>query len=164
MRTSSDDGTGRAEPPSAARPATPPATPPEPQEPSSEAATSVRLRDAQGREVAGWAVRRDLVVTRTSGLRPPVTVILGARVSESLAVYERTVESDDGAAWTAAVLPEGTLPLDGELLPPGFSRLARSALPHARGRTGPGTETPAEAPAQVTRSIWCFLFPRIKGC
>lgn len=148
VRDPADDGTGRTTPP------------PTPSCSSPSTASPVRLRDAQGREVGGWAVRRDLVVARCAGLQTPVTVILGSRETVSVAVYERSVEADDGQAWTAAVLPEGTLPLDGELFPPDFDRLARSVMPLRTDHT----VHRSEAPAQVTRSIWCFLFPRARGC
>lgn len=141
MRDPADDGTGRTTP----------------------SPSRVRLRDAQGREVEGWAVRRDLVVARCAGLQTPVTIILGSREIVSVAVYERSVEADDGQTWSAAVLPEGTLPLEGEVFPPGLDRLARSAIPLTTDHTD-HTVHRSEAPAQVTRSIWCFLFPRARGC
>lgn len=152
VRDPADDGAGRT-PPS-------PSPSPTPSCPSPTTASPVRLRDAQGREVEGWAVRQDLVVARCTGLQTPVTIILGSRQAVSVAVYERTVEADDGQAWTAAVLPEGTLPLEGELFPPGFDRLARSGMPIGTDHTAHRSK----APAQVTRSLWCFVFPRARGC
>lgn len=152
VRDPADDDAGRTTPSPSPSPTSP--------SPSSSAASPVRLQDAQGREVEGWAVRRDLVVARCAGLQTPVTIIIGSRKAVSVAVYERTIEADDGQAWTAAVLPEGTLPLEGELFPPDFDRLARSVMPLRTDLT----VHRSEAPAQVTRSIWCLLFPRARGC
>lgn len=132
-----------------------------------DAASPVRLCDADGREVEGWAVRRDLVVARCSGLRQPVTVTLPSHETTSLAVYERTVQTDGDNTWTAVVLPEGSLPLAREHVPPGFERLTLSAASwrssDSAQKEGAGTHRP-DAPAQVTRSLWCMLFPRASGC
>lgn len=130
-------------------------------------ARALMVTDAEGRVVEGWAVRRDLVVVLQARLTAPHTVLLDNQTVQAVAAHERT--GADGT-WTALVLPEGSLPLDGELLPSGIDPLA--VLPGLRGRDPSGRPVPsvqgleAEDPDawHTDGSWWCNVFPRLPGC
>ena len=103
-----------------------------------------------GIDLVGWGVRADTVVVQASGLTGPITVTIDGQDVEVSEVIESNGVEGLSMPITALELPEGSLPMAGESIPP---------------QMAPPEPSPDEPQTMGARTFfWCLVFPRMRGC
>lgn len=110
-----------------------------------------RVTLSNGMHLVGWAIRADTVVVQASGLTGPITVTIDGQGLEVTEVIESQGVEGLSLPLTALELPEGSLEMHGETIPPHMA-------PPAPSNDGETTTMGART------YFWCLVFPRMRGC
>lgn len=103
-----------------------------------------------GIDLVGWGIRADTVVVQASGLTGPITVTIDGEDIDVTEVFESQGAEGLSMPITALELPEGSLPMAGESIPP---------------QMAPPEPSPDEPQTMGARTFfWCLVFPRMRGC
>ena len=110
-------------------------------------AEAYRVTLDHGIDLVGWGIRADTVVVQASGLTTPITVTIGDQNIEVAEVF--TADGVDGFSMplTALELPEGSLKIQGEAMPPHMLDQQQSP----------------DEPMGARTFFWCLVFPRMRG-
>lgn len=134
-----------------------------PVDPADQQPVTVVTED--GAIIEGWPIRGDAVLV-LEPVRLPLTVRFRGCEIEVMTVIpmaDRAVEPNEptereepaepaaekGAQWCALQLPPRSLPVAGELIPPGITL---------------DVPDPPDYRHDARRSMWCWFFPRLRGC
>lgn len=113
-------------------------------------AEAYRVTLENGMTLVGWPIRADHVVVQASGLTGPITVHIDGADLEVTDVHESAGVEDFSMPVSALTLPEGSLDVPGEIIPPHLA-----PPEHADN----GTQTMG-----ARTYFWCLVFPRMRGC
>lgn len=113
-------------------------------------AAAYRVTLDNGMTLVGWAIRADTVVVQASGITGPVSVTIDDQQVEVTEIFASNGVEGLSMPLSALELPQGSLPLAGEVLP---AHLAPTQVDD-------GTSTTSSA----RTFVWCLIFPRMRGC
>lgn len=107
------------------------------------------------RRLVGYLIRSDAVLVMEPDVRLPAIVFVNDREVAPIEAHRpgildpETLEPSDTYRWTALQLPDGTVDVPGERIPPGVDV--------------PISDEPGKGHG-ARRSMWCWFFPRLRGC
>lgn len=113
-------------------------------------ASTYRVTLENGMTLVGWPIRADHVVVQASGLTGPITVRIDGQDVEVTNVYESAGVEDFSMPVTALELPEGSIDVPGEIIPPHMA---------PQEQADDGSQTMG-----ARTFFWCLVFPRMRGC
>lgn len=100
--------------------------------------------------LVGWAIRADTVVVQASGITGPVSVTIDDQQVEVTEIFASNGVEGLSMPLSALELPEGSLPMAGEVLP---AHLAPTQVDDGASTT-----------MSARTFVWCLIFPRMRGC